>query len=96
MTGCMDILNQIANDFNKPPKEVIDIAILSDVLKLKFINYCRADRWWTRVTEDANRIRLEYPDYTDDYIIRTGEMIHDVAAKNALEHVREWISVLKM
>lgn len=81
MNGGIRLLEEKVHLFSLPESQVIDFAILSDVIKLQRRNYSSPERWWSRVVEDAQRIRSGYLQYSDDEIIKGGDRIHlNVAA----------------
>ena len=71
-----ELLEEKVYLFSLPESQVIDFAILSDVIKLQRRNYSSPERWWSRVVEDAQRIRSGYLQYSDDEIIKGGDRIH--------------------
>lgn len=76
MNGGIRLLEEKVHLFSLPESQVIDFAILSDVIKLQRRNYSSPERWWSRVVEDAQRIRSGYLQYSDDEIIKGGDRIH--------------------
>jgi hypothetical protein len=57
------------------------------VLKLQKLNFTYSERWWVRVVEDAQRIRREYLQYSDDEIINRGSDIHLKVATSVKDYL---------
>ena len=87
MNGGMQLLEEKAYLFSIPANQVIDFAILADVLKLQKLNFTYSERWWVRVVEDAQRIRREYLQYSDDEIINRGSDIHLKVATSVKDYL---------
>ena len=87
MNGGMQLIEEKVHLFTISGNQVIDFAILADVLKLQKLNFTSSERWWTRVVEDAQRIRRNYPQYSDDEIINKGNDIHLKVATSAKDYL---------
>ena len=87
MNGGMQLIEEKVYLFTIPGSQVIDFAILADVLKLQKMNFRSPERWWSRVVEDAQRIRRNYPQYSDDDIITRGNRIHRSVAANVKDYL---------
>lgn len=87
MNGGMQLIEDNAYRFSLSGKQVVDFAILSDVLSLQRTNFTSSEKWWNRVVEDAQRIRREYLQYTDDEIITRGNRIHQSVATNEKDYL---------
>ena len=87
MNGGMQLIEEKVHLFTISGNQVIDFAILADVLKLKKLNFTSPERWWNRVVEDAKRIRINYPQYSDDEIITRGNRIHQSVAANVKDYL---------
>ena len=87
MNGGMQLIEEKVHLFTISGNQVIDFAILSDVLKLQRQNFTSPERWWNRVVEDAQRIRRSYPQYSDDDIITRGNRIHRSVAANVKDYL---------
>jgi len=87
MNGGMSLIEEKVYLFTIPGNQVIDFAILADVIKLQKLNFSSTERWWTRVVEDAQRIRRGYLQYSDDDIIRRGNNIHTNVANGVKDYL---------
>ena len=87
MNGGMQLIEDKTYLFSIPANQVIDFAILADVIKLQKLNFSSSERWWTRVVEDALRIRRGYLKYSDEEIIQSGNRIH----LNVAEGVKDYL-----
>lgn len=87
MNGGMQLIEEKVHLFAISGNQVIDFAILADVLKLQKLNFASPERWWNRVVEDAQRIRRNYPQYSDDDIITRGNRIHQSVAANVKDYL---------
>lgn len=87
MNGGMQLIEEKVHLFTISGNQVIDFAILADVLKLQKLNFTSPERWWNRVVEDAQRIRRSYPQYSDDDIITKGNRIHQSVAANVKDYL---------
>ena len=87
MNGGMQLIEEKVHLFTISGNQVIDFAILADVLKLQKLNFTSPERWWNRVVEDAQRIRRNYPQYSDDDIITRGNRIHQSVAANVKDYL---------
>ena len=87
MNGGMQLIEEKVHLFSISGNQVIDFAILSDVLKLQKLNFASPERWSNRVVEDAQRIRRNYPQYSDDDIITRGNRIHQSVAANVKDYL---------
>ena len=87
MNGGMQLIEEKVYLFTIPGSQVIDFAILADVLKLQKMNFRSPERWWSRVVEDAQRIRRNYPQYSDDDIITRGNRIHRSIAASVKDYL---------
>lgn len=76
MNGGIRLIEEKVHLFTIPGNQVIDFAVLSDVIKLQRKNFSSPEKWWPRVVEDAQRIRKGYLQYSDDEIIQKGDRIH--------------------
>ncbi|MBR3789104.1 MAG: hypothetical protein IKJ86_03840, partial [Clostridia bacterium] len=70
--------------------QVIDFAILADVLELQRQHFHSSERWWKRVVEDAQRIRRGYMQYSDDEIIVRGNKIHRSIAASVKDYLIQY------
>ena len=87
MNGGMQLIEEKVHLFTISGNQVIDFAILADVLKLQKLNFTSPERWWNRVVEDAQRIQRNYPQYSDDDIITRGNRIHRSVAANVKDYL---------
>ena len=87
MNGGMQLIEEKVHLFTISGNQVIDFAILADVLKLQKLNFRSPERWWNRVVEDAQRIRRNYPQYSDDDIIIRGNRIHSSVAASVKDYL---------
>ena len=83
-------VSQKVSLFSMPPSQVIDLAILADVIKAKEQNFSAPALWWTRVKEDAQRIRKNYMQYSDSEIVRRGSKIQQNIAASVKDYLIQY------
>ena len=87
MNGGIRLLEEKVHLFSIPEAQVLDFAILSDVIKLQRQRFSSPERWWSRVVEDAQRIRKNYMQYSDDEIIQRGSRIQQSIAASVKDYL---------
>lgn len=87
MNGGMQMLEEKTWMFSIPANQVIDFAILADVLMLQQLRFSSPERWWTRVVEDSQRIRRNYPQHSDTEIITRGNRLHTNIAASIKDYL---------
>ena len=90
MNGGMKLIEEKVNNFSLPANQVIDFAIMSDVIKLQKLGFTSPERWWSRVVEDSQRIRKGYMQYSDEDIIDIGSRIHMTIARGIKEYLIQY------
>lgn len=90
MNGGMRLIEEKVSLFSMPPSQVIDLAILADVIKAKEQNFSAPALWWTRVKEDAQRIRKNYMQYSDSEIVRRGSKIQQNIAASVKDYLIQY------
>ena len=90
MNGGMQLLEEKVHLFTIPGNQVIDFAILADVLELQRQHFHSSERWWKRVVEDAQRIRRGYMQYSDYEIIVRGNKIHRCIAASVKDYLIQY------
>lgn len=90
MNGGMKLIEEKVGSFSLPANQVIDFAIMSDVIKLQKLGFTSPERWWSRVVEDSQRIRKGYMQYSDEDIIDIGSRIHMTIARGIKEYLIQY------
>lgn len=90
MNGGMRLIEEKVSLFSIPENQVIDFAILADVIKLQEQNLSAPFVWWSRVKEDAQRIRKNYMQFSDDDIVKRGNRIHQSIAASIQDYLIQY------
>lgn len=87
MKGGIGLIEEKGHCFSMDTEQVIDFAIMADVLRLNKGGFNSTENWWKNVLEDQNTARRKYPPYTDEQIISIGQKIHETVADSIYSYL---------
>lgn len=99
MNGGMRLIQEKAWDiktYHHPElteTQILDFAILSDVLKLQEMGFQTDQQWWINVEEDSVGARMKYPSFSDEQIIALGSDIHGLAANMVRKYLESYYGI---